>query len=386
MSIKTLHPIKSFIKQTFDEKAILILTISVFLPFFITALTAVTVLLVLIFKKRDIRLFIHSQNCIYAALLMLLSLVTPLIYRNFPGLFAGAFFSVFLLLFFYLQSVMTDSIYDRMCAWICALSVPCLIMAVIQLLPNPGIRACSVFFNSNYYAFIAELIIPAAFYMMTGTEHKFRYAIVVSLNIAALMLTNCRSAWLSLIGGLAVFFLCIHAYRYFYMLLGVVLLTASFIYNWPELIPRFFELKQSSATRFLIWNEAWQEFKAHPVFGQGLLSYFHYSGRVSAAHAHNLIIDIAVNFGMIGSALLIIYIVLFLINIIGELKHSQNKRIPALILGILTIAFIHGITDVPVLGFQTGMLFLLLISYNNHRKMVEKRPGGIHNPAAISEK
>ena len=150
-----------------------------------------------------------------------------------------------------------------------------------------------------------------------------------------------------------------------YLHLSVFSAAGIFIGIAVEHMPRFFfprfnSFMSDKMLRFLIWKTSIGYIKAHPLFGQGMFTYFQISvGRAHDTHAHNLILDLLVNFGVVGTSIITIFTVLF---VCGLIKNLRDKPACAVALGVLAATFIHGFTDVPFLSMQSGPLIILIIS------------------------
>jgi prepilin signal peptidase PulO-like enzyme (type II secretory pathway) len=111
-----------------------------------------------------------------------------------------------------------------------------------------------------------------------------------------------------------------------------------------------------------IWKIAYAGFLKFPAIGQGFMGYWllsHGKGRADLPHAHDIVLNALDSYGAIGVILLAIFIIPAVIILI---KKFRVRPIFALVLGVVVAIFIHGVTDDPILGMQTGILSMTIIA------------------------
>ena len=166
-----------------------------------------------------------------------------------------------------------------------------------------------------------------------------------------MLIVSKKWRWLALLGGLTV--------------AGVLAIVF-----FPQYIPRLDEITETFTLRLRIWRVALEGFKQTPLFGQGPLTYFHicddFVGKIpgvkvwNTQHAHNIIFDSLLSYGIVGAMFLWAYLGSFVAKIFSYVKGNDNF-IKGLIASVLTLVLLHGMLDVTVLWVQTGILFLFVL-------------------------
>lgn len=380
--------ILSFSLLSINEKLILLLVFSIFLPsipnypFQPSAIVTIFIsIFILINKERRITVFKNMHSPVIIILLILL-LVVPLYYKNYYGLLVGLLIDFYFIIALYARSFMTAKLFEKICDLCCSLSILCASFGLIQrftyrpTLSTPFLRVPSTFFNPNFYAYIIELVILIAVYrLLIDKKYKLFYLLTIALNLGALFLTDCRSAWLGLFFGVIVIFIILKKPIHSIITIMVTVTITASAYIFPWLIPRLFMIERASSKRMDIWIKAMQDFYAHPFFGRGMLAYYQVSGDIITPHAHDIFIDILECFGSIGTLALLIYFVYMIINMKKNFKLGdfQQKAAIAFVCGILSCTLVHGITDVPYVGIQTGALLFILMTARSAKTEVDKK-------------
>ncbi len=352
-----------FVQQPLNIRFLLVLTISIFMPIYIT-IPVVIAVGIFMFRDNGMRTALldtpHSMLYVFMGFLLL---TIPLIYNNFTGFFTGILVVVFFILEFTISSIMTQKLFDFICKIACGMSLFCAAVAIAEKVFNIQTRVDALSGNANYYAYMIELMVIICCYQFISTR-RFLYLIILSANLVALVLTGCRSAWVAMFAGLFVFALIKKQWKLIIALAGVSLALAGAIFLCPDLLPRYDNLDFSLVDRLTIWKNALGDFFAHPIFGRGLFAYGQISGSVIQPHAHNIFIDSLESTGLVGTTIAVI----FLRSVIKDLYDSwkkgseQIRASVALCGGLIAATFAHGLTDAPIMGAQTGLLFILVLS------------------------
>ena len=352
-----------FIKQPLPIRLLLILTVSIFFPLYITIPIVVTVCIFIIRDDEMRKSILVAPDLMLYAFMGLLLLVVPLIYNNYVGFFCGILVIMFFVLEFYIRRVMTKDLFNTICTLCCGMSLFCAAIAAAEKLFGIQIRVDALTGNANYYAYLIELMVIICFYKFVTTK-KLAYIFIFAVNIAALILTGCRSAWLALLIGLLIFSLIQKNKTAFIVLTAISLTLAAAIYFNPDILPRYDDLDFSLIDRLTIWRKALADFFAHPFFGRGLFAYSQISGSEIQPHAHNIFIECLESTGIVGTSIAVLYIGSVLRDLAVSWK-SGNEKIKArvaLCAGLIAATFTHGITDAPIMGAQTGLFFILALS------------------------
>ena len=145
---------------------------------------------------------------------------------------------------------------------------------------------------------------------------------------------------------------------------GCVILGIYFIIN-PEQFPRIEKLVDNFSVRTKIWQAAIKGIQAHPLFGQGPMTYMmifkQYAGH-NTQHAHSVYLDPILSFGIVGISVLIPYIVDNFKRLYFVYKRKINYRYVALVISSIAVILVHGILDYTIFWVHTGLLFLFIAS------------------------
>jgi hypothetical protein len=363
--------ISYFSSVSAGTKFLIVLVLSLFLPsipFYpyqpSAIVTVAMVLYILLGNERRKAVFDNMYSPLILVFLVLL-LAVPLYYKNYFGLLCGLLLDFYFVISLYVRSFMTIKLFKKICDLCCVLSILCAIVGVVQRLTGVHARVTAMFFNPNFYAYMLELIIIVAVYrLLSDSNRKPFYFAVIAVNIAMIFLTDCRSAWLGLFFGVLIIFAMLRKPIHMLMLTLIASVITISVFMFPWLIPRIFMLQRASSIRMDIWVKAMQDFYNHPIFGRGMLAFFQVSGNIITPHAHDIFIDALECFGIIGAAILSFYIIKMIIDMKNKFKTAsfQNKAAIAFVVGVMCCTLVHGITDVPYVGIQTGALLLILLT------------------------
>lgn len=261
-------------------------------------------------------------------------------------------------------AVMTRRLCERLMQLMLALSWPCFAVAIVEMLISPGTRPVSTFYNANYYGFVCELLILASIFsfMRYRTFRRFYVASGV-INAAGLLISGCRSAWPAVLAGVIVLFIIGGRKRDFICAVTVGAAAGAVLLLHPSLIPRFGSMTSTKSLRVSIWSTAWDSFVSHPVIGGGFMRFWQISAdlghRIHQPHAHNLLLNALLCYGAVGVALQMCFVVPAVAGCIKRLKtHPEG----AMTLAALAAVIVHGITDDPILGMQTGIFAMLFMT------------------------
>jgi len=135
-----------------------------------------------------------------------------------------------------------------------------------------------------------------------------------------------------------------------------------------RLLPRLSDVDVTIRMRQQIWEQAIITIKESPLLGHGFMSYgflFNvvYNSRL-VPHAHNILIDMLLNFGIIGTLLFSYYFVRYYYDLVKAWlsKNKDSEKATVLIFAVSVAAFVHGMTDITLLWVQTLPLFLIILA------------------------
>ena len=374
------------LKERFTKEQLMIIAtaLSLSTPFYICVTFLLLETLYLLYTKKIINAFKSTPKSKYLIIFMLLTLAISLIYQNWIGVGCVALIFIFVSLMLYYRQYINEDTFEFILDMLIALSILWAIYGLfeqIQILDRLGYdhftlkvfsrrenRLNSVFFNANYYAMMIEFTIMMIGYKIFGTKNvkkQLYYFIVACLNFFLLYMTGCRTAFVATAGAMLVFLIINKNYR-ICSLIGLLCIIGGiyFIFN-PEQFPRIEKLVDNFTVRTKIWHAAIEGIKAHPLFGQGPMTYMmifkQYGGHVTQ-HAHSVYLDPILSFGVVGVATLVPYMFDNCKRLFKVYQEKLNLRYVALVISCIAVILLHGVLDYTIFWVHTGMLFLLIAS------------------------
>ena len=354
-----------------DRNLIYIAAASVFLPYYLTAAVIVGLAAYLLISPRTRgRIFVHDGSLFLLPFFALL-LIVPAVYGNWVGLAGGVGLMLILIIGLFVRSAMTRDIFEHMVTLVCLLSVPMTIVAIIEkLLMQPhfdGLYRCfTVFMNPNYFAtIIGTVIILCGYKVVSHQGHPLLFYGIAAFDLISIYLCGSLFVWVEIFIGVAALLLLLRRHHMLSALLLAAGLFCILLYCMPDLIPRLNQSHITTERREEIWATAIRAIGDAPFLGHGVMSYsfvYHnYPGSYPTTHAHSLYLDPLLNFGLIGTALLLVYFVKYYKKVIFCLKEKSCSKIAILICSVTLAALAHGTTDITILWIQTGLLMVLLM-------------------------
>lgn len=377
--------IHSLKKHFSKEQLMIILTaLSLSTPFYICVPFLLLETLYLLYTKKIINAFKSTPKSKYLIIFMILTLVISLIYRNWIGVGCVVLIFIFISLMLYYRKYINEEVFELILDMLIALSILWAIYGLyeqVQILNRLGYdhftlkvfsrrenRLNSVFFNANYYAMMIEFIIMMIGYKIFGTKElkkQVYYFITACINFFLLYMTGCRTAFIATAVAMLVF-LIINKNYWICCLIGMACIVIGiFFIIHPEQFPRIEKLIDNFTVRTKIWHAAIEGIKAHPLFGQGPMTYMmifkQYAGH-NTQHAHSIYLDPILSFGVIGVTTLIPYILNNCKRLFKVYKQKINLRYVALVISCIVVILLHGTLDYTIFWVHTGMLFLMIAS------------------------
>ena len=255
-------------------------------------------------------------------------------------------------------------------------SIFCFIVAATQkvlgIYPDPVFRpgrVASTFMNENYYGMLIEFVVLIALFLWFRTKKtngRIFYTGVIILNLAALWLCQTRMSFV--IVGITVFiFLFFHARRVSYAILGVITVIGVVLVFHPTFLPRFNTISSYLDYRLGIWEVAIEAIPNSLLLGRGYYSYCHVwtlvaNPEFAALHAHNLYIEVLLNFGIVGTVFLSTYCAIQISRSLKNCKSSGNQTEATLIICMVCAILVHNLADTTVFWPQTGFFAVLLLA------------------------
>lgn len=366
-----------------DEKWIVGAVISIFLPVYITVPIVIVVTIRAYIKYGFFAIFEEVSKGKYLLLSSIMVTLCAVFFKNWYGLAAGVGFIVFVFFIVYYQSMITKDLFILLMKIACIMSLVSFVVGIFQYIAivnhfqyptfsfqienDPMYRVDSVYFNANYYAMMCEFFVMIALYLFLfdapGQRKKY-YIFVIMCNLAGLYLTGCRTGWFPFLIAVPAMFYITKQYKYFYWTAGIMLaLFIVFIFN-PDILPRDDGVSSSFTVRLDIWRTAIEGIQMNPIFGRGLLTYmqiYDMFGGPYTQHAHNVILDPILSFGVIPLIFFLVYYLTLVKNIFTLYIRNISRSLFALILSFLLITFMHGMLDYTIQWVSTYLLFSIVL-------------------------
>lgn len=293
------------------------------------------------------------------------TLLVTAYYYNWYGFWVFAYFLLVIAFGVLVRSCRSNRLTHASLALLAAASFVACAVAAVQVIfdySDFSDRAASTVTNPNFYGYMCELIVLACVWaLLRGLHPRGLFWAAIPVNLLGIWLSGCRSAWLPVGAGVLLLLLLTGRKRIFAVGAAIGAAGGAAVLLFPKLMPRASSFDRSRYLREIIWSEAWKIFTQHPVIGGGFLAYQFFSvdaGEAFRVHAHNLPLDMLVNFGIVGMALLCAYCIPAAVRRAKAFRHDPTV---ALFFAVLLATVIHGVTDVTLLGSQSGPLLMFLV-------------------------
>lgn len=372
-----------FYKLSIDERVIFLVVVSIFLPFYITAITLIAALIYLAINKKIMPAIKQVPRSKFAIGFCFLAMVISLLYQNYVGFLCSIGMLLLLLFVFYFRTVINKPLFEFLLDTCCVMSCVCVVFGFLeyveiaqrmdfpvwsfQVNSRPDDRVHIGFFNANYYAMMLEFVILICIYKITKThvwKQALRYVVVILGNMFMLYLTGCRTAWIPFLVSVPLMFFMTKRYGYLALTFGAIGAGGITLFCFPSLFQRMM-IVEDFFKRAKIWVVALKGIQDHPLFGEGPLTYMHiyksYHGHPTQ-HAHNVFLDPILSHGLVGVIIFGVYIVSNVKEVIRLYTKKLDINLCALITGFILTVLIHGLLDYTIFWIQTGLLFLLVLS------------------------
>ncbi len=399
---KTGRALQRWSEFSTDERIITVCAISLFLPYYLAAVPGLFAVFraLLLPDVRHRMTAVSASGYIYAALPIFA--FPAVVFRNWFGLLGGVILWLMLVFMLYLFTVMRVRFYNNIIDLMLILSMTAIAAAFASKIiyartglslyhfmfdangalltsarqSENGIftfmfdstRTASVFWNPNYYGYMLELFVILALYRFEK-RHSPWYLVILFANLGSILLCDCRTAWAAL--GVALLFYVAHYKRNVKWVVVTMLITVTVVII-ILLVPMFSGRLASNIINYdvdkrsKIWGDAIHWILRRPVFGYGMNGFREICIMTHAKrirwHSHNIILNTMLDFGVVGLA----YFSCMIGKIVSVLNKPQFCVIYSQIRSMIMIAglatLIHGVTDVPILGVQTALALIFIVS------------------------
>lgn len=350
---------------------VLAFTFSIFLPFYFSLVTISCIAFMTMVKCR---IRVRAFSAPYTKLIFTFlagSFFVAAIYSNYKGMAYSILIYAIVTCGLYFRSIMTKRLFNMAMDAACIGSVWCAVAAIVQKAVTyaaaPNYRPVSAFTNANYYGMMVEFVVLIALYrIFTNSKRTSLYAAVIGLNFVGLYLTASCSSFAAMVCASAVILLYKHKSKIALFFAGTVVFGVALFLVFPSLLPRSsVALETTIAQRLSIWGASLRAFRQTPIFGRGATAYqmvgAQYGG-YKTFHCHNLMLDMLLNFGLVGTAAIGVYVLMQLRMFVVRFRWRICRDMDVLAVAALVAVLVHGLTDVTILWIQTGAIFFLLLS------------------------
>ena len=360
--------LKNLVKS--EENLIFALVFSIFTHYIVTGILLICCAAVFLIKKKS-RTAIFSVNyCFMGFAFCALTALVALVCKNYIGALCslGAFFII--VIGTYTHTVITKSGYETLLNICCAGGITATLVTIIERFIYIGLKNyyCKAgFFNSNYLAStLCAIVLICAYKVITRQGNIIWYYSVAAFCAIGMYLSGSMFIWVELLIGVSVLLSLNHKHN----LLSIFLILAAFacalVYFVPDIIPRVSQSGQTIQNRILIWELSLDQLKDSILFGHGFLSYMHIikgmPGAYFTTHAHNIILEPLLSFGIIGTITLLVFLALYFRRLLICKSFLRHSHINSLILAITAAVLVHGLIDMTMLWIQTGLLYAFIMA------------------------
>ncbi len=230
-------------------------------------------------------------------------------------------------------------------------------------------RAIAFFPDPHIFAFYLELIAPFSIGMFFKT-HKKIWLLYFLIILFADFLTFSRGGYIGIIGGIFIGIILLWSKiktstRHFIVLFYLSLFFFLMLPGNPiteRFLSSFDSLDTSNTHRIELWTTALHSIIERPLIGTGLGAYpitiNPQATYRTPIYAHNLLLDVAVELGIIGLSLFCgIFFILF--YVFYKNRHDYIALFAIISLGAF---FLHTIFDTPLFSVHIFPILLLIIS------------------------
>lgn len=378
--------LKGFLNIKNPENIIYISAVCVFLPYQISAIILLAMVgYVLATKSLKKEIFCHSASFLIPVF-SVLTLITALWFRNWLGVAVSVIFFLIFVLGFYMRTVMTTEIFEKMLSVLCNSSIFASAVILFEKILYftdkthrcfgdfmPGqtySKIASFYFSPTYLSSsMAVIVIICAYKVIYRKGNLPYYYLVAFLSMLTIYFAGSMFVWVNVFAALATFLIIIRHRKLLAAFLAVVALAGVVLFFVPDILPRLSESMLTSDNRILIWNLSVASFSQSPFFGQGFQTYGHIAngliangveGIYSAYHAHNIILEPLLSFGIVGTSILGVFFFAYFQSLTTCMSLRKKSPVWIIILSVTTGLIIHCIIDMTMLWIQPMILYCLI--------------------------
>jgi O-antigen ligase len=379
LHLKTISDIRLALKGlTKNELVLLILTASLFLTVYVEVAVILLLPVYLLVTRQAFILFRRKADVIFLSIFWLLSMIVTIVQGgSWQDIMIGIFMVFAIIAMIFITYTMTQRIFRVILSFTCLMSIFCFAVALIQKELGMrwvwGERYSSVFSNPNYYAFYISLVVLFCIYNISKSrrwQSKLLYLLLIPMNLVALYLTECRTTFVVLLLACPVLLAFFHHKRWLALYLALLAVGCTLLIAFRgkiPLLPRMDQIGEDFVKRLDIWKGALHSIQDAPFFGRGYNSYVRIHqqyGSFTADHSHNLILELFMDFGIVGAMVLFAYFFINIGKIIRLHRQNQCHTRYALTIAVLVCVFLHGLLDITMLWPQTALLLMYVLGFS----------------------
>lgn len=347
---------------------------AIFMPYVLSTIILLFLAVYILLNKQTRQMVFVHQNANILKLFLAYALIIPFLYVNLIGFATGIGVVLAVIMGLYIRTIMTARLFERTLNLICYFSLTSAGYAIIEKITymidhgNNNHRISAVFYHPNYFGTIVGMvIIICAYKVLSRQYHSWIYYMIAGINVVSMYLCKSMFVWVEVFIGVAVLLVIYKRHRLLAVWLYAAAIAGMLVLLFGvNLIPRLYDLEVTVRLRQHIWEQAWKQILHAPLIGHGLYSFIFlfdtsYHNQI-IPHAHSIYLDSVLNFGLIGTGIILWYFVNFYKTVIMKCCKDHNKRITPLILAVTAAALVHGATDITLLWVQTLPLFLFILS------------------------
>jgi O-antigen ligase len=243
------------------------------------------------------------------------------------------------------------------------------IISIARYFIERAYRASDLFCQWNGYGTILIIVTGLTIGYLFWRGGKYRYLTLpfLGLILPVLFFTQSRGGWFGFLAMLAGFTLFNR--KLWIILLIVVIIAVAVFAGFPSLRDRLLSSfsTRDNIARIFIWKSTLNMIKDHPVLGVGTGMFFATYPRYllpgapekEVSYAHNIFLEAAVEFGLIGLAVFILMLlgVFYMSFSLARTGNPVYQGIFAVFIGVL----VHQQVDIPIWSAGIGGIFWMLV-------------------------
>lgn len=255
-----------------DELLILIVSFTVFLPFYFLVFSFNALFFYLLVSGKIIPILKETPYVKNILAFMILTICVSIFKQNLYGIGVSIILFEFSIFFMYYRSVINRKLFSKIINLYMIVSIFCFILTIFSVLYNKISmdlkmyefieymalhRPVSSFFNTNYYATMCEFIIIIAMYYFLSNKNRnsrLYFLCVSTLAFIVLFLTENRTALPTILIATLVLSLTKNNKKVFAFLgIFTIIIVILMIFS-NRIFPRYEFIENSLGTRKIIWK------------------------------------------------------------------------------------------------------------------------------------